>query len=228
MSLLLVEDDAKLRSVVARGLREEGFLVHEVSTGDDALAALGAAPSDLVLLDWLLPGKPGIEVLRAIRGRGDVTPVVMLTALDEVADRVAALDAGADDYVTKPFAFEELLARVRAVLRRTATRSGPTLRCADLTLDPHTRRVSRAGVVATLTAREYELLQFLLSHQGEVLTRPVIVEAVWDQVFDGCTNMVDVYIRYLRVKLDEGHSPKLIHTVRGAGYVMSTRPPDAK
>jgi two-component system copper resistance phosphate regulon response regulator CusR len=227
MKILLVEDDARVRSVLSRGLGEEGFELREVETGDAALALLQTEPADLVLLDWLLPGTLGIDVLKRLRARGDVTPVVMLTALDEVADRVAALDAGADDYVTKPFAFEELLARVRAVLRRAEPRKGPQLRCADLTLDPLTRRVARGEVAIKLTAREFSLLQFLMEHQDESLSRRRIVEAVWEHVSESHTNLVDVYVRYLRLKVDEAFPTKLIQTVRGVGYVLRAPRPVA-
>jgi two-component system copper resistance phosphate regulon response regulator CusR len=220
MRILVVEDDERVRSVLMRGLGDEGFDIDQAPTGTAALESLQVAPVDLVLLDWRLPGKEGIEVLRTLRARGDVTPVVMLTALDEVSDRVAALDAGADDYVVKPFAFPELLARVRAVLRRTAARRSTTLRLDDLTLDPLTRRVTRAGVPIKLTTREFSLLQFLLQHPGEVQSRARIVESAWEQAFDACTNLVDVYIRYLRSKVDEPHGKRLIHTVRGVGYVV--------
>jgi two-component system copper resistance phosphate regulon response regulator CusR len=179
---------------------------------------------DLVILDWMLPGEPGLDALRRWRSRGDVTPVIMVTARGALEERVAALDAGADDYIVKPFAFEELLARVRATLRRSAGRSTPELSCADLVLDPVAHRVTRAGVQLRLTAREFALLHFLLQHQGEVVSRTRIAAAVWAHEFDTGSNVVEVYIRYLRAKIDEPFGAPLIHTVRGFGYRLASEP----
>jgi two-component system copper resistance phosphate regulon response regulator CusR len=173
-----------------------------------------------LLLDWMLPGLSGLDLLRRLRATGDVTPIVMLTARDAVADRSLALNEGADDYLVKPFAFEELLARVRAVLRRVAGHAEGILTFEDLALDPATRRVTRSGEEIRLTAREFALLKFLLEHAGEVVSRARILEAVWDHDFETFSNVVEVYVRYLRAKLDDPFSRKLIQTVRGAGYSL--------
>jgi len=209
-----------VRAFVARGLSEEGFQVRETGDGAEALDLLEAEQFDLLLLDWMLPRRSGLEVLRALRGRSDVTPIIMLTARDAVSDRTLALNEGADDYVVKPFAFEELLARVRAVLRRVSGRASGILSCADLTLDPATRKVVRQGKEIRLTAREFALLTFLLEHAGEVVSRSRIVEAVWEHDFETFSNVVEVYIRYLRAKIDEPFPRKLIQTVRGVGYSL--------
>lgn len=209
-----------MRAFVARGLSEEGFQVRETGDGAEALDLLEAEQFDLLLLDWMLPRRSGLEVLRALRGRSDVTPIIMLTARDAVSDRTLALNEGADDYVVKPFAFEELLARVRAVLRRVSGRASGILSCADLTLDPATRKVVRQGKEIRLTAREFALLTFLLEHAGEVVSRSRIVEAVWEHDFETFSNVVEVYIRYLRAKIDEPFPRKLIQTVRGVGYSL--------
>ena len=173
----------------------------------------------------MLPGVSGLGILQALRGRGDMTPVIMLTARDAVADRSRALNQGADDYLVKPFAFEELLARVRAVLRRSQGRASPVLSCADLQVDPGRHKVTRAGRELRLTAREFALLQFLIEHKGQVVTRSRIVEAVWEHDFETFSNVVEVYIRYLRAKVDEPFGRKLIHTVRGVGYTLREDPP---
>ncbi|MFL5344046.1 MAG: response regulator [Hyalangium sp.] len=220
MSILIVEDELRVRAFVARGLTEEGFRIRESENGEQAQELLRQEHFELILLDWMLPGLSGIDLLKAIRAQQDITPVLMLTAKDAVADRIAALNAGADDYLIKPFAFEELLARIRAILRRVSQRASPTLSYADLTLDPVTRKVVRAGVELSLTAREYALLQFLLEHAGEVVSRTRIVQAVWDHDFETFSNVVEVYIRYLRAKVDEPFGSRLIHTVRGVGYVL--------
>ena len=224
MAILCVEDEQRVRAFVVRGLTEEGYAVHSCGDGAEALALLESAEFELVLLDWMLPRLTGLEVLRQLRAREKMVPVVMLTARDDVADRVAALNAGADDYLVKPFAFDELLARVRAVLRRSQGRPGAVLTCADLTLDPVSRRVRRGQTEVRLTAREFALLQFLLSRAGQVVSRTQIIEAVWDHDFETFSNVVEVYIRYLRAKLDEPFDHKLIHTVRGVGYVLRSEP----
>jgi two-component system copper resistance phosphate regulon response regulator CusR len=224
MALLLVEDEPRVADFVSRGLTEEGFAVRIIGNGSEALAQLGLESFELVLVDWLLPGKTGLQLVQGLRARGDITPVMMLTARDDVQDRVAALNAGADDYLTKPFAFAELLARVRALVRRSHGRARGPLRVADLVLDPSGRRVERAGQVIKLTAREFSLLQFLMEHEGQVMTRAQIVAAVWEHDAETFSNVVDVYIRYLRTKIDEPFELKLIHTVRMAGYVVRSRP----
>lgn len=218
MGILVVEDERRVRAFLVRGLREEGFTVSECDDGPSALES--AAKADLMLLDWMIPGLPGIDVLKQLRVRGLVTPVIMLTAKDAVEDRVAALNAGADDYIVKPFAFEELLARVRAVLRRVEGRKSPVLNVHDLTLDPVKHKVFRAEKEVRLTAREFALLQFLMEHAGEVVSRTRIAHGVWEHDFETFSNIVEVYVRSLRVKLDEPFGDHLIHTVRGAGYVI--------
>jgi len=220
MQLLIAEDERRVRDFICRGLKEEGFLVHEAPTGEAALALLAAETFDLALLDWMLPGYSGFEVLQAMRARGDLTPVMMLTARDAVADRALALNSGADDYLVKPFAFEELLARVRAILRRVGGRANPILTYEDLMLDPSMRRVTRAGTEVRLTAKEFALLQFLLENAGRVVSRTRILESVWEQDFENYSNVVEVYVRYLRAKVDAPFPVKLIQTVRGVGYSL--------
>jgi two-component system copper resistance phosphate regulon response regulator CusR len=220
MRLLLAEDEHRVRAFIARGLSEEGFQVRESSDGLEARGLLETDKFDLLLLDWMLPALSGLELLQSMRARQDVTPVIMLTARDAVPDRTTALNAGADDYVVKPFAFDELLARIRAVLRRTSGRASGILTHADLSLDPVTRRVQRASREIRLTAREFALLQYLLEHAGEVVSRARIVEAVWEHDYETFSNVVEVYIRYLRAKIDEPFPRKLIRTVRGVGYSL--------
>lgn len=220
MAILIVEDERRVRAFLTRGLAEEGFQVQECVDGTQARELLLHERFELILLDVMLPGLSGTELLQWLRARQDTTPVIMLTARDAVADRIAALNAGADDYLVKPFSFEELLARIRAILRRVASRARPLLQHADLTLNPVTRKVTRAGVDIPLTAREFALLQFLLEHAGEVVSRTRIVEAVWEHDFETFSNIVEVYIRYLRNKVDAPFDKKLIHTVRGVGYVL--------
>jgi two-component system copper resistance phosphate regulon response regulator CusR len=220
MALLVVEDDLKVRSFLVRGLAEEGFSVKEVGDGTDAENLLRAERFDLALVDWMLPHLSGIDLLRRMRAASDTTPVVLLTAKDAVSDRVEGLNAGADDYLVKPFSFEELIARVKAVLRRSGERPEPKLACADLELDPGTHKVTRAGREIRLTAREFALLHYLLQNAGQVLSRSKIAQAVWDHDFDTASNVVEVYIRYLRAKVDEPFPTRLIHTVRGVGYVI--------
>jgi DNA-binding response OmpR family regulator len=224
MAILVVEDEIRVRSFIERGLTEEGYVVRVAGDAAEADRELAAGGVEAVLLDWTLPGTTGIELLTAWRAREDVTPVVMITARDAVDDRVAALNAGADDYLVKPFAFDELVARLRAVLRRAGGRASPTLICADLVLDPVAHRVTRAGKVIRLTAREFSLLQFLLERAGEPVSRTRIVEAVWEHDFDTFSNVVDVYIRYLRKKIDEPFDYPLIQTIRGVGYAMRRGP----
>jgi two-component system copper resistance phosphate regulon response regulator CusR len=218
--ILVTEDERRVRSFLVRGLTQEGHRVREAADGAEAEALLESEHFELVLLDWVLPKKSGLEVLKELRRRGDVTPVIMVTARDAVEHRVEALAAGADDYLINHFSFDELLARIRAVSRRATGRAEAVLRCGALSLDPRTHRVSRAGREIPLTAKEYALLRFLLEHQGEVLSRARIVEAVWDHDFDTFSNVVDVYVRHLRVKLDRGEEAPLLHTVRGTGYVL--------
>jgi heavy metal response regulator len=220
MRILLVEDDKKVASFIRKGLEEEGYAVDVAAEGEAGLFMGLDRLHDLIILDVMLPKKPGFQVLRELRQGKVATPVLMLTARDTVEDKVQGLDAGADDYLTKPFVFAELLARVRALLRRRAEARSPRLQVADLVLDPATRSVTRGGQPITLTNREFALLEYLMRNAGRVLTRTAITEHVWDYDFDSGTNVIDVYVNYLRKKIDAGHEPKLLHTVRGAGYVL--------
>jgi len=218
--ILVIEDDAPIADFVRRGLTYEGYTVEVVANGEAGLAAARDRPPDLVVLDVMLPGLDGFAVCQRLRAAGDV-PILMLTARDAVSDRVTGLDSGADDYLTKPFAFEELLARIRALLRRTRPTAGePPLRFADLTMDLAARQVWRGERPVDLTAREFDLLELLMRHPGQVLTRDAIYQNVWGFDFDGESNLAEVYIRYLRHKLEAGAEPRLIQTVRGVGYVL--------
>jgi two-component system, OmpR family, response regulator MprA len=217
--LLVIDDDEQLLTALRRALAYEGYDVDVAPSGEDGLHVARDAPPDLVVLDVRLPGIDGLEVCRRLRAGGDV-PVLMLTARDEVADRVAGLDAGADDYLVKPFAVDELLARVRALLRRRAPAQGGELRLADLTLDPATRAVRRAGRELALTPKEFDLLALFLQHPRQVLTRELLFERVWGYDFDGQSNVLDVYVGHLRNKLEAEGEPRLLHTVRGVGYVL--------
>ncbi|MEI8191836.1 MAG: response regulator transcription factor [candidate division NC10 bacterium] len=220
MRILLVEDDKKVASFIRKGLEEEGYAVDVAADGEAGLFMGLDRLHDLIILDVMLPKKPGFQVLRELRQAKVATPVLMLTARDTIEDKVQGLDAGADDYLTKPFVFAELLARVRALLRRRAEARSPRLQVADLVLDPATRSVTRGGQPITLTNREFALLEYLMRNAGRVLTRTAITEHVWDYDFDSGTNVIDVYVNYLRKKIDAGYGPKLLHTVRGAGYVL--------
>ena len=221
MRILVVEDDRKVASFVSQGLVEEGHAVKVAKDRPTALELLvHGPPYDLVVLDVMLPGLDGFEVLRSARARNVRPPVLMLTARDSVADKVAGLDLGADDYVTKPFSFDEFLARVRALLRRSDARREPVLRVGDLTLDPATRDVSRGARRITLTMREHALLEYFMRNAGRVLTRPMLAEHVWGLAFDPESNIVDVYVGYLRRKVDAPGDSRLLHTVRGAGYAL--------
>ena len=224
MRILLVEDDRKAVRVLRQGLEEEGFVVDVAASGDEGEERAAINHYDLILLDWLLPGRPGIEVCRELRAREVSTPILMLTAKDALADRIAGLDTGADDYLTKPFAFTELLARIRALLRRSEVTRAPVLRVADLTLDPVSHRITRAGVPISLTAKEYAILVFLMRHAGEVVTRTQLGEHVWEADFDNLTNLVDVHVSHLRTKIDQAAAVALIHTVRGRGYRLEGEP----
>lgn len=224
MRILVVEDEEKVASFIRKGLTEERYAVDVASDGEEGLLFAQMNPYDLIVLDLMLPKMDGFKVLEAIRSDSIATPVLILTARDNTNDKVRGLDLGADDYLTKPFAFAELLARVRALLRRGNPEKSPILKIADLSLDPASRRVERAGQIIDLTAKEYALMEYFLRHPGRVLTRTMIAEHVWDQDFDSYTNVIDVYVNYLRKKIDQGFETKLIHTVRGAGYVMRIDP----
>ena len=222
---LVVEDQEKMRELLRRGLVEGGY---SVDTSGDGLEALGLAlsePYDVIVLDVMLPGLEGFEVCRQLREKGVWTPVLMLTARDAVADRVAGLDGGADDYLVKPFAFEELLGRLRALLRRGATERPAVLSCGPLSLDPATRVVQCEGALIELSAKEFALLEFLMRHKNQVLARTTIIEHVWDYSYDGFSNVVDVYIRYLRDKIDRRFGLELLQTIRGAGYRLTCSDP---
>ena len=221
MRILIVEDERKVAGFIRQGLREEGHAVELATDGAEALdTVLGGPAYDLIVLDLMLPKRDGFGVLKSLRDRGVTTPVLVLTARDSVGDKVTGFDLGADDYLTKPFAFEELLARVRALLRRGADRRLTTLRLADLALDPATRTVVRGARRLELSAREYALLEYFLRNAGRVLTRPMLAEHVWGIDFDSESNVIDVYVGYLRRKIDGAGEPRLLRTVRGVGYVL--------
>ena len=225
MRILVVEDDRKVSSFIRQGLVEEGHTVEAAADGDAALdLLLSEDPYDLIVLDVMLPKRDGFAVLKAARQAGVHAPVIMLTARDTVADKVTGLDLGADDYLAKPFAFEELLARVRALFRRGSERRAPVLRLVDLTLDPATRKVERGGRRIELTTREWALLEYFMRNVGRILTRPMLVQHVWGLDFDPESNIVDVYVGYLRRKIDGPQEQKLFHTIRGAGYVLKDEP----
>jgi heavy metal response regulator len=221
MRLLLVEDEEKVVNFVQRGLAAERFAVDVARDGVAGLELAQSYDYDLVILDLLLPGLDGTEVLRRIRRSDSQVPILILTARDAVQDKVNHFEAGADDYLTKPFAFAELLVRIRALLRRGATRQETVLRVADIELDRLAQQVRRGGKRIELTSKEYSLLEYLMANAGRVLSRTMIIEHVWDQSFDGATNIVDVYVRHLRDKVDEGREGNLIRTVRGVGYAIN-------
>ena len=218
MRLLVVEDEVKLANLLRRGLEEEGYAIDTAADGGEALWLAQENPYDAVVLDVMLPDVDGFEVCRRLRASGRWAPVLMLTARDSVPDRVEGLDAGADDYLTKPFSFAELLARLRALMRRGAPERPATLRVGDLTVDPARRRVARGHVPIELTSKEFALLEYFARHHGEVLSRTRLIEHVWDFAYDGDSNVVDVYVRYLREKVDRPFGRGSIETVRGAGY----------
>lgn len=217
--ILVVDDEERIRQFLQRGLAFEGYRVETAADGQEALDKARDDPPDLVLLDLMLPGMDGIEVCRRMRMVTEV-PILMLTAKEAIEDRVAGLDAGADDYLVKPFAFDELLARVRALLRRAQPSQPQVYRFADLELDTGTRRGRRGDHIFDLTAKEYELLELFMRHPRQVLTREVIFDRVWNYDFGGESNIIEVYVRYLRQKTEADDQPRLIHTVRGVGYVL--------
>jgi len=218
--ILLIEDERKIADFIRRGLTLEGYQVQVAYDGESGLDAAVEQRPDLVILDIMLPAIDGIEVCKALRDAGFDMPILMLTARDAVRDRVAGLDAGADDYLVKPFAFDELLARIRALLRRRAAAEEEVLQFADLTLRPATREVTRGGRPIDLTAREFDILETFMRHPRQVLTREQLYERIWGYDFSGESNIIEVYIRYLRAKLEANGEPRLIHTVRGVGYVL--------
>ncbi|MFZ5850566.1 MAG: response regulator transcription factor [Actinomycetota bacterium] len=227
MHILVVDDDPAVRDSLRRALTFNGYDVTVAEDGQAALAQIAARRPDLVVLDVMMPRLDGLETCRLLRSTGNDLPVLVLTARDAVADRVAGLDAGADDYLPKPFALEELLARLRALLRRAGPGgpAGPVLRYADLSLDPATREVHRGERAVPLTRTEFALLEMLLRHPRQVLTRGQILEEVWGYDFGGASNSLEVYVGYLRRKTEAGGEPRLIHTVRGVGYVLRDSPP---
>jgi DNA-binding response OmpR family regulator len=219
--ILVVEDERKVANFIRQGLQEEGHTVEVAADGTVALDLVQAGPPyDLMVLDLMLPGRDGLDVLRGTRAARVQTPVLILTARDAISDKVTGLDLGADDYLTKPFAFEEFVARVRALLRRATGQRMPILRLDDLRVDPATREVSRGRRRITLTAREYALLEYFLRNPGRILTRPMIAEHVWGLDFDPESNIIDVYVGYLRRKIDGEGEPRLLQTIRGVGYAL--------
>ncbi len=215
-----MEDEKKVASFIKRGLAEEGYAVDVAPDGEEGVGMALDGVHDLIILDIHLPKMDGLGVLQELRKKKVDTPVLLLTVRATIEDKVLGLDAGADDYLTKPFAFEELLARVRALLRRRADAEPPVIQIADLTLDPARRLVSRGNAKIDLTPKEYVLLAYFMRNPGRVLTRTMISEHVWDYTFDTITNVIDVYVNYLRKKIDTGREHKLIHTIRGVGYVL--------
>ncbi len=218
MRLLIVEDDKKVGAFLERGLKEENYAVDVCRNGPDALYLAQVNPYDVIILDIMLPGKDGFSVCRELRESGVLTPIIMLTAKDALDDKVQGLTVGADDYLTKPFSFEELLARIRALLRRSQDYKTKALHVGDLEMDPVRRLVTRGGQKIVLTGKEYALLEYLMRNQGRVLSQSMIIEHVWDMDYEGASNIVNVYINHLRRKIDRDHPVKLIKTVRGHGY----------
>jgi DNA-binding response OmpR family regulator len=223
MRILLVEDEAPIADFISRGLTEYGYSVDIARDGEEAVDWSAVADFDVILLDVMLPARDGIEVCRILRQRGVSAPILMLTARDAIEDRVLGLDSGADDYLVKPFAFAELLARIRALSRREPALTGNQLHVDDLLLDTANHRVSRAGAEVDLTAKEFAILEYLMRHPGQVLSRSLIAEHVWNYDFENATNVIDVHIKNLRKKVDDGFDRKLIQTVRGVGYRVSDR-----
>jgi len=219
MRVLVVEDEKKVAAFIKRGLEQESYAVDVAYDGEEGEHYAEVNEYDVIILDIMLPNKGGLDVLRDLKEGGVTTPVLLLTARDTVEDRVKGLNLGADDYLTKPFAFEELLARIRVLMRRGGYGT-PVLKYSDLSLDPSTRKAKRGETEVELTVKEYALLEYLLRNPDRVLSRTLISEHVWDQTFDSETNVVDVYINHLRIKIDKDFPKKLIHTVRGVGYVL--------
>ena len=221
MRILLVEDEPSAARMMAKGLREQTYAVDVAQDGEGALYQANVNDYDLIILDIMLPGKDGFEVCRELRAAGSPVPVLMVTARDTIDDRVEGLDTGADDYLTKPFDFRELLAHIRALLRRGQSLQPDTIKVDDLEIDTMARQVRRGGRGVYLTAKEYALLEYLARRAGEVVARADIAEHVWDESFDPFSNLIEVYVQRLRRKIDDGHATKLLHTRRGAGYILS-------
>jgi len=225
--LIIIEDDEKTSGALQSGLMQEGFSVTTAKTGEDGFFRLNTESFDLVVLDWMLPGRSGIEILKALRSRGARMPVLLLTARDAVHDRVHGLESGADDYLAKPFAFAELVARIRTLLRRAAPTEPLKKIFADLAVDLESRRAARAGKPVELTPREFDLLAYLLRQPGQVVTREMLARDVWNETnrVTPLDNVIDVHLAHLRKKLDDGHASKLLHTVRGVGFVLREEAP---
>ena len=225
--ILIIEDDLKTANALRTGLRGEGYDAAVARTGEDGFYQLNAGTFDAVVLDWMLPGRDGIEILKTLRARGTMTPVLLLTARDAIEDRVLGLESGADDYLVKPFAFAELLARIRALLRRTGDTDRLRKQIGDLDLDVENRRVRRGSQEIPVTPREFELLAYLVSHHGQTVTRQMLARDVWRELHRATPldNLIDVHVAHLRRKIDEGQRVKLIHTVRGVGFVLREETP---
>ena len=228
MRILLVEDDSRVASFIRRGLREEHYTVDTAKDGEEALFLAQTGEYDVIILDLMLPKRNGMDVLRTLRGERQAVPVLVLTAKDELQDKVSGLNAGADDYLTKPFRFDELLARVRALLRRRGDMVPTALQVGDLELDTLRHRATRGGKPLDLTSREYTLLEFLLRHTDQVVSRTMLAEHVWEHDFDPLSNVIDVHIARLRRKIDDDVSLKLLHTIRGSGYMIQVPPGSPK
>jgi DNA-binding response OmpR family regulator len=225
MRILVIEDDRKAARLLAKGLHEERFVVDIAYSGEAGDEMASVNHYDVIVLDWVLPDKDGIAVCQDLRARGISTPILMLTARDTLEDRVAGLNTGADDYLTKPFGFSELLARIRALSRRSDLTRPTVLRVADLTLDPVSHRVTRAGHAVNLTRTEYAILEVLLRHTGEVVTRTMLSERIWEPERDTMTNLLDVHVGHLRRKINVADAPPLVHTIRGRGYLVGLLEP---
>lgn len=223
MRILVIEDEKKIASFIARGLKEKRYIVDVASDGEKGLFQAEINPYDLIILDIMLPGKDGIAACKELRNKGIDAPILMLTAKDALQDKISGLDSGADDYLTKPFAFGELLARIRALLRRKRIDKTTVLKVADLELDQLTHKVKRAGKELQLTSKEYTLLEYLMLHANQVVTRTMISEHVWNEDFDSFTNVIDVYINFLRNKIGRSYDKQLIYTVHGAGYILKEK-----
>ena len=222
MRILIVEDEKKVAGFIKKGLEEETYAVDVAYDGEEGFHLAAMNEYDMIILDWMLPKMDGLEVLSRLRDKKVSTPILLLTAKDEVDDKVTGLNRGADDYLTKPFAFSELLARIRSLLRRGQAETQTELKVGDLLLDMVSHKVSRDGEEIELTGKEYSLLEYFMRNEGKVLTRTMIAEHVWDYNFDTFTNVIDVYVNHLRKKIDKKYPAKLLHTLRGVGYVMRT------
>ena len=220
MRILVIEDEKKIASFIKRGLKEQGYAVDLAHAGDEGLFKAEINPYDLIVLDIMLPGKDGLFICRELRKKKITVPVLMLTARDEIEDKISGLDSGADDYLTKPFAFGEFLARIRALLRRKDEAKTTKLKVADLELDQLSHKVTRAGKEIDLTNTEYSLLEYMMINANQLVTRTMISEHVWNEDFDSFSNVINVYVNYLRNKIDTGFDKKLVHSVRGRGYIL--------